>query len=198
MITLIIDTSTDRSLIAITQGSDVLLKTLLPPMAHSSSHLMATVAAGLVRLKLSPASLEAVAVSVGPGSYTGIRVGVAAAKGLAVSKSLPLVGFCSLEGFICENDGRFASLIDAKIGGMYVLLQERKGNKIHILSTPQLISAESLDLYLESYPTRTGPHIGYPDSFYLARLIAQRLENKEYGSDLELIYLRIPEYQTIL
>jgi tRNA threonylcarbamoyladenosine biosynthesis protein TsaB len=194
LLTLIIDTSTERSLVAFAERDRIVLQTLLPYGVQNSKHLMTTIESGLSRLRLSPFSLDAIAVSVGPGSYTGIRVGVAAAKGLAFPKSLPLIGFCSLEGYVQEREGRFASLIDARVGGMYVLLQEREGEKIHLRSTPQLITKERLDLYLEGYSIHTGPHLGYPNAHYLAQLVAKKWEAREYGGDVELIYLRTPEY----
>ena len=157
---------------------------------------MVEIEAGLKELKLSTSSLEAIAVSVGPGSYTGIRVGAAAAKGLAFLKSLPLVTFCSLEGFVSEREGKFASVIDARIGGFYVLLQERRGDILHIIVPPQLISKENLEDFLEEYPIHVGPHLGYPNSSCLAQLVAKKLRAKDYSSDFELIYLRTPDYQT--
>jgi tRNA threonylcarbamoyladenosine biosynthesis protein TsaB len=192
LITLIIDTSTDKALVAFAEGNALLLNCFLPPGAQSSRYLMATIEAGFKQLKLPPASLKAVAVGVGPGSYTGIRVGAAAAYGLALPKALPLIGFCSLEGFVCTHDGRFASLIDARTGGAYVLLQERVGEAIKVLASPQFIAKEHLACYLEGYPAEAGPHIGYPDPAYLARLAAQKLERGECALDLELIYLRQP------
>jgi tRNA threonylcarbamoyladenosine biosynthesis protein TsaB len=195
LITLIIDTSTDKSLIACAQGNQLLLAVRLPHGFQSSRYLMGAIEEGLKQVKCLPSSLQAIAVAIGPGSYTGIRVGVAAAKGLAFPKSLPLVGFCSLEGFVSEKEGRFLSLIDARIGGFYVLPQERVGSSVHPLSSPQLISKENLSDLLHEYPTQVGPHTSYPDPSHLAHLTAEKLENEEHGSDLDVLYLRTPDYQ---
>jgi tRNA threonylcarbamoyladenosine biosynthesis protein TsaB len=195
LITIIIDTSTEKSLIALTDGANLLLNLPLPSGAQSSRFLMSTIEAGFKQFKLDPSALGAVAVAIGPGSYTGIRIGAAAAKGLAFPRSLPLIGFCSLEGYITSENGPFASLIDAHIGGSYVLLRERHSEVIKNLGSPQLVSKEELEAYLIGYPTTVGPESGYPDSAYLASLVADKLEAGSYGCDLQLLYLRTPVYQ---
>jgi len=66
--------------------------------------------------------IELIAVSIGPGSYTGLRVGVAAAKGIAYSLSVPVIGVCSLD-VIAENGPRIADhvavAVDARRGQIY-------------------------------------------------------------------------------
>jgi len=62
--------------------------------------------------------LDLVAVGVGPGSYTGLRVGAAFAKGLNLATGVSLEGYCSLKAYLPpEGD---ASLFDARAGGVYV------------------------------------------------------------------------------
>ena len=192
--TVIIDTSTDKSLVVFTHGVDVLLKILLPPGAQSSRHLMGAIESGMEQLHFTPSDLQAIAVGVGPGSYTGIRVGAAAAKGLAFPRSLPLVGICSLAGFISSQEGRFASVIDARIGGAYVLRQERKGGAVIQHDAPRLVSPEELPSYLEGWPNLAGPHLDYPDPHHLANLVAQKLSEHPIPLDLQLLYLRTPHY----
>lgn len=157
---------------------------------------MTTIEAGFKQLNLSPQALEAVAVGVGPGSYTGTRVGVAAAKGLSFPRSLPLIGFCSLEGFVSEKEGVFASMIDAKLGGSYVLLQQREGKAVTLLSSPQLVSNEKLNFHLKECTEIVGPHNTFPTPEYLASLVARKIVRKEYRADLEILYLRTPDYVT--
>lgn len=156
---------------------------------------MATIVTGFKELNLSPAHLKTISVAIGPGSYTGTRVGVAAAYGLSFPQKLPLIGFCSLEGFLSEKEGPFASVIDAKSGGTYVMLKKRVANRIEQISPAKLISKELLEGYLQEYPIRVGPHTDYPDVEHLAKLCHQKFENKEYDSELKLHYLRTPNYQ---
>lgn len=195
MLFLIIDTSTDKSLAIFSNGVNVLLKILLPEGAQSSRFLMSSLDSGLKQLQLPPSALEAIAVGVGPGSYTGIRVGAAVAKGLAFPGNLPLIGFCSLSGFISQQEGKFSSLIDARIGGAYVLLQERRGDEVILRSKPRLVGAEELPTYLESWPPLAGPHVDYPDADHLTQMVAKRLSEGQFDTDLQLVYLRTPNYK---
>ena len=194
MLFLIIDTSTDKSLIVFSDGINVLLKILLPEGAQSSRYLLSSIKSGLEQLQLPFSAFKVIATSVGPGSYTGIRVGAAVAKGLAFPRSLPLVGFCSLSGFVSPREGKFSSLIDARIGGAYVLLQERKGHEVLRHSIPRLVGTEELPAYLEGWPPLAGPHLDYPNAEHLARLVTQQFEQNPHSSDLELVYLRTPNY----
>lgn len=66
---------------------------------------------------LSAESLSAVAVAMGPGSYTGLRVGVSTAKGLCMALDLPLIGVGSLQA-LASSVADFAEKMDAKICAM--------------------------------------------------------------------------------
>jgi tRNA threonylcarbamoyladenosine biosynthesis protein TsaB len=74
---------------------------------------------------LKPAALTRIAVSVGPGAFTGVRVGLAFAKGLALALKVPLLGFTSLACLAAQaragrgGAGAYASVIDARRGEYY-------------------------------------------------------------------------------
>lgn len=68
-------------------------------------------------LDLKGSDLNAVAVSMGPGSYTGLRVGVSAAKGFCMALDLPLIGVGSLDA-LASGVSDFANAIDADICAM--------------------------------------------------------------------------------
>jgi tRNA threonylcarbamoyl adenosine modification protein YeaZ len=64
-----------------------------------------------------------VAVGQGPGSLTGIRIGMALGRALAFGWGVPCTTFCSLRLFVSQTDEDFAVLVDARSGGMYCLEQ---------------------------------------------------------------------------
>ena len=71
---------------------------------------------------LRPSDLKAVAVSMGPGSYTGLRIGVSAAKGLAYSLDIPLIAVSTLETLarkINNANGYIVPVIDARRTEVY-------------------------------------------------------------------------------
>lgn len=68
--------------------------------------------------------LERVGATVGPGSFTGLRVGVAFAKGLASALSIPAVGVGSLEALAAEAPGLVAAVIDARRDQIYLQVFE--------------------------------------------------------------------------
>ena len=69
---------------------------------------------------LSFDKIDRIAVTVGPGSFTGLRVGIAFAKGLALALDLPAVGIGTLEALAAEGDGLVFPAIDARRGQLYL------------------------------------------------------------------------------
>lgn len=133
---LLIETSTERGIIALGDDSSLLFQQELPFGSAQSRFLMPELQKNLQGL-LKKISIEAIAVGIGPGSYTGIRLGVSVAQALAYSWKLPLVGVCSLCGFVPQEKSQpFASIIDARISGAYVLRENEK--EPHVFSLEQL------------------------------------------------------------
>ena len=64
--------------------------------------------------------LDRIAVTVGPGSFTGLRVGLAFAKGLSAALAIPAVGVGSLEALAQPYEGRVFAVLDAKRGQVYL------------------------------------------------------------------------------
>ena len=114
-----------------------------------------------------------VAVGTGPGSYTGIRVGVAMAKALAFGWKVPLVGFCSLKAFSPNTSLPFAILVDAKSAGVYCLQSWEFEKPVLMASLPSaaLFSPQGLELTKKFQTPIT--HIS-PNAPFLAELCCRQ------------------------
>jgi tRNA threonylcarbamoyl adenosine modification protein YeaZ len=148
---LLIETSTERGGIALADadGDAILLSQELPPGLNQAKYLMPQLAEALAPFNL-PHSLKAIGVGIGPGSYTGIRIGVAVAQALAYSWKVPLVGVSSLYGFHPEIiEGPFAAVIDARIGGVYLLRGLKEGERLIYDSEPTACSLDDVGGMLE-------------------------------------------------
>jgi len=100
-----IDTSTDFASLALHDGAQVCVEhTWQSPRRHTVE-LLPRLTSALEQLALDAGDLSGVAVTRGPGSFTGLRVGLAAAKGLAIARKLPLIGIPTLD-VIAAAQGR--------------------------------------------------------------------------------------------
>ncbi|RWB78881.1 MAG: tRNA (adenosine(37)-N6)-threonylcarbamoyltransferase complex dimerization subunit type 1 TsaB [Mesorhizobium sp.] len=72
-----------------------------------AEHLMAVIETALQAASVGYPDLDAVAVSIGPGSFTGLRVGVSTARGLALALKIPAVGVTTLEALAAEGANAF-------------------------------------------------------------------------------------------
>jgi len=94
---LALDTSTQHIGIALHDGHSILSECTWVGSRRQSVELAPEVALTLRRAGITPRALSGVAVAIGPGSFTGLRIGVALAKGLSLAHNLPLVGVPTLD-----------------------------------------------------------------------------------------------------
>ncbi|CUI17505.1 putative peptidase [Candidatus Protochlamydia naegleriophila] len=143
---LIIETSTERGLLAGVQGDEILFSEELPFGPNQSRFLMPKLAAILQANGWKGSDLTCLGVGIGPGSYTGIRIGAAVAQTLAYTWNVPLVGVPSLDGFVpSQKNVTFAAIIDARIGGAYIRKGYYSDRGIQYLSEPLICPLEELD-----------------------------------------------------
>jgi tRNA threonylcarbamoyl adenosine modification protein YeaZ len=96
-----------------------------------AEHLMSVIANALEKSGKGYAGLDRIAVSVGPGSFTGVRVGVSAARGLALALKIPAVGVTTLEALAAETSTKFPhrtvlAALDAGRGEIHAALYDDK------------------------------------------------------------------------
>lgn len=94
---LAIDTSTSWISLALYDGSFVRYETTWQTQHHHTIELAPAINVLLAQTATAPADLTGIAVAVGPGSFTSLRIGLAAAKGFALALNIPLVGVPSLD-----------------------------------------------------------------------------------------------------
>ena len=107
---LLIETSTEACSVALSKGSDLVTEKYTEvPKSHAS--VIGTFIQDIFNeTGMTAADLSAVAVSKGPGSYTGLRVGVSCAKGLCYGAQIPLIGVNTLEVIArCAIDNNLAA-----------------------------------------------------------------------------------------
>ena len=125
-LTLAIETATGCGSVALTRGGladgRVLAEYTLQPEVVHSRRLLGLIEPLMTATGTAWADLEAVAVSQGPGSFTGLRIGMAAAKGVALAAGRPLVGVPTLDALAAQAwgvVGQLCCVLDARKGQVY-------------------------------------------------------------------------------
>lgn len=123
MLILAFDTSTPVVSVAVSNRGVVLASMAVARGRSHAAHLLSAVDSVLTRAGLDLADVEAVACAVGPGSFTGLRVGIASAQGLAEGRGLPVVGVPTLEAYahaLSGDEGILCPMVDARKQEIYV------------------------------------------------------------------------------
>jgi tRNA threonylcarbamoyladenosine biosynthesis protein TsaB len=150
---------------------------------------------------LSFADLDRIGVTVGPGSFTGLRVGVAFAKGLSAALDKPCVGIGSLEALAAERPGFVVAAVDARRDQVYVqafrdgaalmepaaLHADDAIAQVARFGTPHLIVGTGAPLLAAAFAGAATDPGAVPDPAALARLAART------NAPARPIYLRAPD-----
>jgi tRNA threonylcarbamoyladenosine biosynthesis protein TsaB len=115
-----IDTCLGASAVAVLDGERV-LATRNEPMTRGHQERIGMIAReAMAEARIAFDDLTRIGVTVGPGSFTGLRVGLAFAKGLATALSIPCVGVTTLEAMAFGIPGFTAAVLDARMSQVYI------------------------------------------------------------------------------
>ena len=147
-----IDTSAKRGILCLGTREKILVRKTLSA-GSSSGELIPALATLMRRKKIKREDLEAVVVSLGPGSFTGLRVGLSLAKSLAFVLKIPLVGVATLDSwvFFLPQEGIFCALRRAYRGSCYVGFYEKNQGKTAKIDKCRFLSLDGIKGSLEKF-----------------------------------------------
>ena len=116
------------------------------PRGNHAEIVLPLIQSLLARAQTAAADLSGIAISIGPGSFTGLRIGLATAKGIAYACGLPLVGVSTLHANaarVTGFDGIVCSLLDARKSEVYFALFRSNGEGLERLTEDAMTSIDS-------------------------------------------------------
>lgn len=185
---LLVDTSGPVCGVAIASDGDLIYEAVMKNKMTHSQKVMPMVEDALLRSDLALPDMDAFAAVVGPGSFTGVRIGVATAKGLAEAGHKSCIAVDALEA-LAENgrffDGIICPILDARAGQVYGAAF--RGGK----SPERLMEDEALKLpeFLDRIEAFGGPYLFVGDGIGVHRAaIEERLgENSRFHSPAQAL-----------
>ena len=154
MLILAFETSAKAASVALWEGGLLGESYQNTGLTHSQT-LMVTAEDLLKQCGKAPADVTHVAVAAGPGSFTGVRIGVAAAKGFAWGRELPLCGVSTLEAMALTLgawEGTVCCVMDARRSQVYNALFRAERGSITRIREDRAISLEELEKELGEIP----------------------------------------------
>jgi tRNA threonylcarbamoyladenosine biosynthesis protein TsaB len=215
MLWLALDSSSSSGSIALEQSGALIYQCYFNIDITHSETLMPQVDAGLKFCKLSPGDLSGLVTTIGPGSFTGLRIGLATAKGICYGRKIPLLTYSSLELVASNCFGSAHPILvvqDARMKELYAALYSPT---LEPIISPAVIKPEELVSMLDTPVTivgnmaaRIGPmleekglqvftvmeHQNFPMAAGLLALRKHKPQSEEYDfealANLEPQYLR--------
>ena len=160
---LTIDTSTPLEVVAVVNGDRLVAVSERRVERGHAERLMEAVATVISEAGVDLESLDGIAIAVGPGRFSGLRVGMATAKGLAISTGLPVWPVSTTEALAVSAplcDGLVLSTIDARKGEVYGALFDAARGRERLSEDAALDPREAARLALEAAGGRTIQPVG--------------------------------------
>jgi len=189
MVILAFDTSTKTASVALLQNEVLIVEQIINTRKNHGETLLSAIESILAVAGMQIDDIELVAVTIGPGSFTGLRVGAGTAKGLAFSKGIPIVGVSTLDAMAANAPSKkitICPMLDARKNEVYTAFyrMNRTGFPVRITDerviSPELLLADIDEdiLYLGDGALAYG------------NLIRSKMHNKAHFVPAPLNYIR--------
>ena len=198
-----------------TDRAAVIASETMPMVRGHAEAVMPLIARVMDKAQIDFADLHRIAVTVGPGSFTGLRVGISAARGIALAAGKPAIGLSTLAGFaaphIAQGDkSAVVAVVDARHEHVYLQIFGTGGRTLvppriaplreavrAAMTGPARIVGTAADILARAWPQSEPPPVlveqaGAPDIGWVARLGAAAADG--HGPPKPL-YLRAPDAQ---
>lgn len=212
-----IDTATLAGSVAVLEDDRLLFEQTLYARTPHTERLLSALDDALRALSLSLGDLNGIAVGIGPGSFTGLRIGVTTAKSLAYSLRAPVVGIPTLDALAANCWGAttlICPLLDARKREVYAALYRNRDGRIervsdyvvtapdamfHEVHEPVLLLGEGAAAYRSQLEAALGDRACFADAVHntlrgslIAQLGRQRLLRGDYDDAFTLapLYVR--------
>ena len=199
------DTATPAVTVALHDGERVVAASTTVDARRHGELLAPTITALLDEAWVPRQDLTAIAVGVGPGPFTGLRVGLVTARTLGAVLQIPVYGVCTLDVLAAEAvdsgavAGPFVVATDARRKEVYWASYDEDGRRLdgpHVsrpadVATERPVVGRGGLLYPDAFPTTVGPE--HPDARVLAAVVT---DERAELLDPEPLYLRRPDAAT--
>ena len=145
---LAIETATEACSVALLSGERLVERSEVAPRRHAEL-LLPMCDAVLAEAGIAPGGLDAIAVGRGPGAFTGVRLAVSAAQGMALALGIPVVPISSLAALAMQapRDGAdVLAVIDARMGEVYAGVFRRVDGRVRLVGEETVGRADALVL----------------------------------------------------
>lgn len=142
---LALDTATRSCSVAITDHTAILAELTVVTRRTHATHLMGMIDHAIELSGLTVSDIDGFAVSKGPGSFTGLRIGIATVKGLASASEKPMTGVSTLDALAMQAGNTsflICSLLDARRGEVYVARYRQNNGELEKLTKEGLLMPE--------------------------------------------------------
>ena len=168
---LAIDTATEACAVGLSAGGKHFTRFELTPRRHTEC-VLPWADELLAQAAIGKGDLNAVAVGIGPGAFTGVRLAVSLAQGMALALDIPVLPVSTLAVIAQtqDHDGPIAVLMDARMGECYVGFYQKTGGIVAAIAPERLLKPEHVTLpiagdwigvgsALSSYATQLPPEL---------------------------------------